>query len=107
MHSKLFSPLLSDSVSGSIQESMGVNHHYVPKLTSENVQLINLPKQKVSCDSLYLILECNTFKPPFVHSSLTSNELRYLRISYSTFIPRLNVLDVPMFFEKCSVISTW
>ena len=105
-HSRLFSSILNNSLSGSVQEALGENES-IPKLNAENLTLLDLPKSTVHCDILYLFNDCNKFLPPFVRTSFDSDDLTYLRQSYSTFIPELNILDVPKFFEKCGVVLSW
>ena len=105
-HSRIFSSILNRSLTGSAQEAFGENYS-IPKVNVENLILLALPKSTVRCDTLYLFKDCKKFLPPFVHASFDNDNLKYLIQSYITFVPQINMLDVPKCFEKCGVVLTW
>ena len=104
-HKDLFSSLLHKKISGSLKDNLEIDDTSIISMDSSIESLLKLPHLNVEKSLLYLHSSFIHFMAPFSRCAFNNDELRYVRLSYATFLPDIDILEVPVMYEKCHTIK--
>ena len=107
-HIDLFAGILDGKVKGSIAEAFSVPSLELPgDATVAMLSLINLPVSPVQPSSLYLTNKMITNLSSYKIKLFDSDDLRYLKISYSYFLPSVDLNNVAASYEMYTSLQMW
>ena len=69
--------------------------------------MIKLSEGSITESLNYLDQSCIKLIPPYVIQKIDNESLQYLRHSYQTFLPHVDLLEIPQFCCRYEVVNWW
>ena len=101
LHQSVFENLLISKVDNAFTETLFGQTEF------SSSYMIKLSEGSITQSLNYLDQSCIKLIPPYVIQKIDNESLQYLRHSYQTFLPHVDLLEIPQFCCRYEVVNWW